>query len=135
MQNQLHCLDGLDPDILDAFPGQRMIKISDNQPERVRWPEHWLERGGQLIHGEMAALKTDPIWIRISSFELPFPPFGLYSNYEVEDLDRRWAERRKFVKPGERLDEAAVQSARLAVDPDPARLEVWFALELKMAGF
>ena len=36
----------------------------------------------------MIALKTDPIWCRISVFGLPYPPFDEYGIMWIRDIDR-----------------------------------------------
>jgi hypothetical protein len=81
---------GNDPDLLDAFPAQELIRLEDRKVPRD-WELRWAEAGGQLYGGRMIALKNDPIWARISRFEKPWPPFDFGSGMGVEDVSREEA--------------------------------------------
>lgn len=82
---------GQDPDALDAAPAQELIRVEDRKVPRD-WVRRWAEAGGRLYDGRMVALKTDPIWERISRFTTPWPPFDFGSGMGVEDVLRSEAE-------------------------------------------
>ncbi|GAB4180104.1 MAG: hypothetical protein Fur0032_20960 [Terrimicrobiaceae bacterium] len=81
-----------DPDVLDAFPAQELIRTEDRSVPR-KWRERWVAAGGELIGGgRMVALKGDPIWRKISRFGTPWPPFDYQSGMGLEDVSREEAE-------------------------------------------
>jgi hypothetical protein len=80
-------MSDLNPDALDEFPAQELIRIEDRKELRD-WPSRWRAEGGDLIDGRMVALKTDPIWAAISYFGTPYPPFDFNSGMGLMDLDR-----------------------------------------------
>lgn len=81
---------GQDPDILDLWPAQELVRVRDAQEPRD-WASRWAEAGGTFFGGRMIALKNDPIWTRISRFGLPYPPFDFNSGMDVSDVDRETA--------------------------------------------
>lgn len=74
----------MDPDFLEAVPAQELIADGSQDP----WPEWWQNAGGLFYDGRMIALKTDPVWLRLSDLGLPFPPFVIGSKAEVRDVLR-----------------------------------------------
>lgn len=74
----------LDPDLLAAAPAQELVRVRDSREKRD-WPRRWAEAGGEM-RGRMAAHKLDGIWIRISRFGNPWPPFDYNSGMGVEDI-------------------------------------------------
>lgn len=78
---------GQDPDILDQWPAQELIRVRDSRVPRD-WPARWSEAGGTFFGDRMIALKNDPIWKEISAFDLPYPPFDFNSGMDVTDIDR-----------------------------------------------
>jgi len=80
-----------DPDVLDAFPAQELLRVEDRKVPR-QWHERWADAGGNVFGGRMIALKTDDIWTRISRFGVPWPPFDFNSGMGVEDVSRDEAE-------------------------------------------
>lgn len=91
-----------DPDILDAFPAQELVRISPRINQRD-WRGRWLDAGGALKNGRMVALKTDAIWTRISRFGTPWPPFDFGSGMGLMDVDRSEAEDLGLIRPNERI--------------------------------
>ncbi|HEY5297772.1 MAG TPA: hypothetical protein VIK59_07590 [Verrucomicrobiae bacterium] len=80
-------------DELDIYPA---LQLSDcyHHAEPVDWLQKWRDNGGQVFaRNEMIALKNDPVWIRISAFGLPFPPFDLDSGMDVDAVPRNEAEK------------------------------------------
>ena len=101
-QNLEYDISGCDPDILNEFPAQRLIRVIFDQVEPVDWPTFWPANGGKLHGGEMVALKWDPVWWKISAFGLPVAPFQIGSGYDLEDVDRDDAEKFGLMKRRER---------------------------------
>ena len=100
-------VNGQDPDVLDAFPAQELLRVEEREVPRgfkkvkgglavapgESWPDRWEEAGGELTDdGRMIALKTDPIWADISAFDRPWPPFDFESGMGVRDIARDEAE-------------------------------------------
>jgi hypothetical protein len=83
---------GTDPDLLDAFPAQELVR--DEQRKQPRdWLARWVDAGGPVKNlGRMAALKTDPVWAKLSRFGTPWPPFDFGSGMGLRDLSRSEAE-------------------------------------------
>ena len=92
-------LQGMDNDVLDEFPAQKLICVIPEAPDVAEMPARWRAAGGNLFGGEMVALKWDQVWFNISAFNLPFAPFQLNSGYDVEDVDRAEAESLGFKIP------------------------------------
>lgn len=90
---------GQDPDALDAAPAQELIRVEDRKAPRD-WVRRWIEAGGRLYAGRMIALKTDPIWERISRFGTPWPPFDFQSGMGLEDVLRSEAEQLGLMATG-----------------------------------
>jgi hypothetical protein len=90
-----------DPDVLDAYPAQELIRIESREVPRD-WRDTWLSAGGELVAGRMVALKSDRVWTAISRFGTPWPPFDFNSGMGVEDIDRAEAEALGLIEPGER---------------------------------
>lgn len=91
-----------DPDVLDAYPAQELVRIESREVPR-RWTERWREAGGTLRQGRMVALKNDRIWTRLSRFGSPFPPFDFNSGMGLEDVSRREAEKLGLLQRDERV--------------------------------
>jgi hypothetical protein len=92
---------GQDPDLLDEFPAQELVRHEDREEPRD-WPSRWADAGGEFFGGRMIALKSDPVWEKISRFGKPWPPFDFGSGMGVEDIGRDEAEALGLIKPGER---------------------------------
>lgn len=92
-------LTGMDPDLLEAFPAWELVRISPRRVPRD-WPARWKAAGGAVrADGRMVALKTDPVWLRLSRFGNPHPPFDFNSGMGVEDIDRSEAEEMELLTP------------------------------------
>lgn len=111
---------GQDPDVLMAFPAQELYRAEDRMIPRD-WISRWQEAGGQFFDGRMIALKDDPIWIEISAFGTPYPPFDFNSGMDVRDISR-----------SEAIDLGVIESD----DPPPAPQDRGFNDDLQsdMAG-
>lgn len=92
--------EGQDSDALDAFPAQELLREEDRREPRD-WVRRWAEAGGRLFGGRMIALKSDPVWGRISRFGTPWPPYDFGSGMGVEDIERAEAEALGLIGPDE----------------------------------
>lgn len=100
-----------DPDVLDAYPAQRLVRIEarDNPRPSWFWPSRWAEaysKSGSVITAlerDMVALKTSGIWAALSRFGTPWPPFDYGSGMGLEDVSRDEAEAIGLLKPDDRL--------------------------------
>lgn len=81
----------MDEDILSEWPAWELVRITPRKAPRD-WPTRWAEAGGTLHDGRMIALKTDPVWVKLSRFGNPHPPFDFNSGMGVEEVDRDTAE-------------------------------------------
>lgn len=90
----------MDPDVLDAFPAQELVREEDRKMPRD-WTARWQASGGELVDGRMVALKTDPVWTKISRFGTPYPPFDFGSGMGLNDISRDEAEQLGLISPGE----------------------------------
>lgn len=131
---------GQDPDILDEFPAQELLRIAPRNDTRD-WHTRWREAGGQTYGGRMIALKSDPIWTRISHFGRPWPPFDFGSGMGLEEIDRAEAEDLGVIRPGETVppqDEdfnaGLEQSLRDLAPEDPAFLQEQFGDQVILDG-
>lgn len=78
---------GQTPAILDQFPCQELVRFESREIPRD-WITRWLAEGGQLYGGRMIARKDARIWIDISQFGQPYPPFDYNSGMALRDVDR-----------------------------------------------
>lgn len=81
-----------------ATPGQELLRVRRRRVHRD-WLTRWTNAGGRLYDGRMIALKTDPIWTRISRFGNPYPPFDFGSGMGVEGVGRRECIRLGVISP------------------------------------
>jgi hypothetical protein len=79
--------EGLDPESLDAYPAWELIQV-ETRSEPYYWKARWAESGGQMPGGRMIALRNDPVWLGISDFGHPHPPFAFESGMDVKDISR-----------------------------------------------
>ncbi|MHB8520692.1 MAG: hypothetical protein ACYDH9_08030 [Limisphaerales bacterium] len=106
---------GLDPDVLDAFPAMRFVRVQD-----VKEPRIWHEQ----FYGQ-AYLKTDPIWVTINEdFGVPWAPWGWGCGHDVEDVSRAEAEDLGLLEPGQQISPPAadfndrLEASTAGLDPD-----------------
>lgn len=99
-----HWQEGQDPDILDEWPAQELIRVIDSKVKRD-WKARWIDAGGRFWDGphRMIALKSDPIWKALSRFGTPWPPFDFNSGMDLADVSRDEAERIGLIEPGTQL--------------------------------
>ena len=106
-----------DSAILDAFPADEFVRDQSRLHPRTNWPQRWLDAGGQFFGGRMIALKNDPLWVKLSAFGLPYPPFDYNSGMGLRDVSRSEAmqlgliDRDTQIKPQKRNFNADLQSS------------------------
>ena len=125
----------LDPDLLDAFPAQRLIRIEARRTPRD-WFRRWAEAGSAVgwegaSRRAMVALKTSPIWSALSRFGRPWPPFDYGSGMGLEDVDRDEAEALDLLPKGE---DPAARMRRLRADSAGAARKWTEAQEASVRG-
>jgi len=93
----------MDPDRLDLWPAQELVRVFARRVPRGTWKQRWAEAGGKLYGGRMIALKTSPVWTNISRFQQPYPPYDYGSGMGVVDIDRDEAVKLGLLKEAETL--------------------------------
>ncbi len=88
---------GQDPDILDAWPAQELVRNRFSRVPRD-WPDRFEKaalaagdtRALEVFKrtGRMVALKTSGIWTALSRFGTPYPPFDFNSGMGLKLIDR-----------------------------------------------
>lgn len=132
-----------DPDILAMYPCSELIRVESRKVPRgfkrgpggvlievpeESWEVRWVRAGGKLYNGRMIARKDDPIWVAISRFDRPWPPFDFMSGKGVADVSIDEAESLGVMQPDEtppspqHLDFNHNLQASVP-DADPATLE------------
>lgn len=87
---------------LMLYPAQELVRIEERVKKRD-WEERWLRAGGELIEGRMVALKTSPIWAKLSRFGTPWPPFDWGSGMGLEEVEHDEAVRLGLLQEEEEL--------------------------------
>lgn len=83
---------GWDPDVLDAFPAQRFIRVAP-----VEEPRDWHIQ----FEGEVRLKSDVGFWTAINQdFGVPWGPWGWGCQHDVEDVDRAEAEALGLLPPG-----------------------------------
>lgn len=90
------------PEVLDQWPAQELIRAREAREPRD-WPTRWAAAGGTFYGERMIALKDDPIWLRISRFGLPYPPFDFGSGMDLLDVERETAEAAGLLTAGDQV--------------------------------
>lgn len=86
-QGYVQHLQAISPGALEAFPAYELLRAERRKMPR-NWPAIWQQKGGRLYNGRMIAAKTDPIWVAISRFGLPYPPFDYNSGMDIFSVSR-----------------------------------------------
>jgi hypothetical protein len=90
---------GQDEDVLDLWPCQELYRAEEREKKRdwiTRWKNAAAVTGDYsalkaLPDGRMIARKDSPIWVELSRFHTPYPPFDFNSGMWVRDVDRETA--------------------------------------------
>jgi hypothetical protein len=124
---------GQDPDILDAFPAQRFIRV-----RTVAAPRKYHEAAIGTVR-----LKSDrDFWISLNpDFGLPYGPWGFGSGCDVEDVDRDEAESLGLITPDatpqpveKEFNDALEASTRGISAPFLAHFEDVFGAQVSIDG-
>jgi len=107
---------GMDADVLDAFPAQRFIRERESKEPRAWHTAH---------EGEVH-LKSDlGFWKGLNhDFGVPWGPWGWGCGHDVEDVDREEAEALGLIAPGEEVSPVeqnfneGLQASVEGLDPD-----------------
>jgi len=110
---------GWDPDVLEAFPAQRFIRVKPAKEPRDMHQHH---------EGEVHLKSENAFWIGLNQdFGVPWGPWGWGCGHDVEDVDRAEAERLGLIKPGEAVKSPELdfnerlQASVENLDPDMQR--------------
>jgi hypothetical protein len=78
MKHRLYCgkQDAWTPGGADLWPAFELTSFGKQRFARD-WSAAWTAAGGNVTKGRMVALKNDLVWVAISDFGFPFPPFSL----------------------------------------------------------
>lgn len=98
---------GQDPDMLDAFPAQELVRVRQAKQPRD-WDTRWAAAGQKVgwvgaAKSPKVALKNSPIWVALSRFERAFPPFDFGSGMWVEDVEREQAVKLGLLAEGDQV--------------------------------
>lgn len=118
---------GQAPELLQAFPARELIRVEVRMEERP-WGQIWRDAGGRIYNGRMVARRDDPVWLNISRFGRPYPPFDFGSGMGIQDIDRDEAIELGVIAPDEipsgdpaGYNDKLEASARDYWNDDPAR--------------
>lgn len=99
---------GNDTEVLFMWPAQELVR--EEQREKPRdWGTRWQAAAdsvgweGVAKNGEWIARKDSPIWVALSAFGQPYPPFDYNSGMGVEDVDRDQAVELGLVEEDEEI--------------------------------
>ncbi|HMO52319.1 MAG TPA: hypothetical protein PKE26_11815 [Kiritimatiellia bacterium] len=98
-----------DADALNLLPAWRLGSSRAKKPRPdFEWMAKWQAAGNAVgwegaAKNQFVALKTSPIWMRLSRFGTPWPPFDWGSTRELEDVWRDEAEQLGLVSPADRI--------------------------------
>lgn len=73
-------------DVLNFYPAWELFQIYNSDFQRD-WKFVWEMSGGKIFNGKMVARKDDPVWLEISDFGFPFPPFSFDLGMYVREID------------------------------------------------
>jgi hypothetical protein len=110
-----------DPDVLNMWPAQELMSSSAAHP-REDWLDRWLkaaqDSGDSLAgtladeSGRLVALKTSGIWVALSRFGVPWPPFDYGSQRRLRNLTRAEAIELGLLEADQELDPVEEQFDR-----------------------
>jgi hypothetical protein len=100
---------------------RRVPRGSTEKPGDDNWETRWEAAGGELVNGEMVALKSDPVWQALGDGEggyddtlgNPFPPFGFNSGMVVESVSRKEAIELGLMEEGDEVNAAPFDFSKL----------------------
>lgn len=133
-------VQGMEPEVLDAYPAQELIRFITPKVKARDWPARWAKAGGRFIGRRMVALKTDEVWTRLGDPAIfpdalgnPYPPFAYGSGMDVQDVDRAEAERLGLIDRKTVLKPAPVDLSGQRLQ-GPVVAEQWLQRAIEQAG-
>lgn len=119
-------LQGQAEPILDMWPAQELVRVTNfdavaRGTERD-WGALWRRAGGPVTSAwpRMIALKDDAVWVALSRFGNPYPPFDFNSGMGLEDVSRREAMRLGLIDLNRRVEPDREALRDLAAGPRAA---------------
>jgi hypothetical protein len=91
--------EGQDETVLDLFPAQELFRLEDRKEPRD-WNQIWFAAAASSDPrilaafqetGRFIALKSSNIWMAISDFGVPYPPYKFNSGMWIQDIEREIA--------------------------------------------
>jgi hypothetical protein len=73
-----------DVDAMEFYPASRISFFGRQQLIRD-WDAEW-QKSGPMLKGKMVAKKGAAVWLEISDFAFPFPPFSMDTSVWIEDV-------------------------------------------------
>ena len=122
-------VQGNQPDVLDQWPAQELIRVIDSLEKRD-WSARWASAGGEFFGGRMIALKSDPVWSKLSRFGTPYPPFDFNSGMDVQDIDRDEAEALGLIEPDAEAAPADIPDFNAELQASPSVRADWLRTAL-----
>ena len=119
-------LQGQQPDVLDEWPAQELIRDFAPKGRERDWAARWARCGGEFFDGRMIALKNSPIWSQLGDSSIfpdgldnPYPPFAFNSGMGVRDIARDEAEQLGLIEPNQEVFPRDLSfNAELQASPD-----------------
>jgi hypothetical protein len=119
-------LQGQQPDVLDEWPAQELIRDFAPKGRERDWAQRWAKVGGEFFDGRMIALKNDPIWSKLGDSSIfpdgldnPYAPFAFNSGMGLRDIDRDEAEKLGLIEPNQEVFPRDLSfNAELQATPD-----------------
>lgn len=99
---------GNDTEVLFMWPAQELIREEAREHPRD-WAQRWRDAAdavgweGVARSGEWIARKDSPVWLALSAFGQPYPPFDYGSGMGVRDVDRDKAVELGLVEENEEI--------------------------------
>ncbi len=133
---------------LNMYPAYRFERVEQREKPRgeVYWQNRWSEAGAAVgwegaNERPMVALKTSPIWARLSRFGNPYPPFDYGSGMGTVDVDRATAVKLGLLDDADVIESAptdfnvGLTASAQGVDPVLlAKLKNWFGDQVRIDG-
>jgi hypothetical protein len=119
-------------DYKEQYPAWELTKVMQVE-EWFNWTKRWQDSGGKIYsNGRMAAAIDDSIWLKISDFGFPFPPFAFNSGMgwravsreEFLDLGGQLAEHTRPKIPRSKHDLEVLQQLKAALDSGDLKFRV-----------
>ena len=111
-------------------PGQELYRQRESRVKR-NWAEKWQQAAekvgwqGVARNGQMIALVTSPIWVELSAFKNPYPPFDYGSGMRVRPVDFEVCEELGLVS----LDDMDALEAEMQAQKESLNADVKASIE------